>query len=220
MTINKQSYLAELEKLLGFMSTWDRKAAIEKYSALFDEAGDEAALIKMLGTPTRLAISLAGSYVPTPMPAPAIEERDPILAEFEGEKPAETVPAGETVSEEPVQTQPRRVRPFGLIAAILFGLVIGLPVAIVLICLGIPFLVLGCGVIFGAVWSVFEVIGLLAMFSDILVIAGAGLILTALGLFTAWFGLWLSLALGQLWIGGAVLRLCRALSFKKEVAAQ
>ena len=34
--------MAELSKLLGFMSAWDRRDALAKYDALFDEAADEA----------------------------------------------------------------------------------------------------------------------------------------------------------------------------------
>lgn len=202
------------------MSSWDKQAALDKYSALFDEAGDEAALIKMLGSPTRLAISLAGSYVPTPAPAPQKAERDPILAEFEGDAATEEALA---IAEPEVEEAPpakRKVRVFGLIVSWIFGLAIGLPLAIVLVCLGIPFLVLGCAIIAGVVWAVVSTLGLLTMFSDILVVVGGALIIGALGLFVAWLGLWLSLALGQAWIGGVVLRLGRWLSFKKEVAAQ
>lgn len=199
------------------MSSWDKQAALEKYSALFDEAGDEAALIKMLGSPTRLAISLAGSYVPSPAPRKA--ERDPLMAEFEGDTEE---PAPEAAEEEEEEAPParRKVRVFGLIVSWIFGLVIGLPVAVVLICLGIPFLVLGGCIVAAVVWAVISSVGLLTMFSDILVVVGAALIIGALGLLVAWFGLWLSLALGHGWIGGVVLRLGRWLSYKKEVAAQ
>lgn len=218
------------------MSSWDRQAALDKYNALFDEAGDEAALIKMLGSPTHLAISLANSYVPTPAPAPSAtpeEKPESPFAEFESapqtgeaaeDSPAaEPVPAPESAPEvlpgetEEAEEPGRRVRPFGLIVSILFGLVIGLPVAIVLICIGIPFLALGAATVGLSVSLVLELIGLLAMFSDVLIVVGAGLVLAAVGLLLAWFGLWLSISLGQLWIGGAVLKACRAMSWK-EVA--
>ncbi len=218
--------MAELAKLLGFMSSWDRQAALDKYNALFDEAGDEASLIKMLGSPTHLAISLANSYVPTPAPAPAAAEKpESPFAEFEEapeDRPEPEQPEEPVLPEEPEDLpQPekpgKRVRVFGLIVSILFGLVIGLPVALVLIIIGIPFLVLGGAVLAADISLVLDVIGYLSMVSDILVVAGAGLVIAALGLLLAWFGLWLSIALGRAWIGGAVLRACRAMSYKKEV---
>ena len=232
MKINRQSYLAELAKLLGFMSSWDRQAALDKYNALFDEAGDEASLIKMLGSPTHLAISLANSYVPTPAPAaPAAEEKpESPFAEFEepeeqkAAEPSEpgALPAVEEIVPEPeVPAAPkRRVRAFGLIVSILFSLVIGLPIAIALICVGIPFLGLGVGIVAADVAAVLELFGALTMVSDILMVVGVGLVIAAIGLFVAWFGLWLSLALGQLWIGGVILRACRAMTYKKEVPAE
>ena len=228
MKINRQSYLAELAKLLGFMSSWDRKAALDKYNALFDEAGDEAALIKMLGSPTHLAINLANSYVPTPAPAvmPAEEKPESPFAEFEDapEEQPEALPVPVEELPLPEEEEPekpaRKVRAFGLIVSILFGLVIGLPIAILLICIGIPFLALGAAVVGAAVAGVIEVVGMLSMVSDVLVVAGVGTAIAALGLLLAWFGLWLSIALGRAWIGGAVLRACRAMTYKKEVAAE
>lgn len=133
------------------------------------------------------------------------------IAQPESERP---VP-----EEAPVRPK-RKLRAFGLIASILFGLVIGLPIAIVLICIGIPFIALGIGVVAFAVWAAMSVIGMLAMFSDVLIIVGIGLVLCALGLLLAWFGLWLSFELGYLWISGVVLRLGRALTYKKEVACE
>ena len=249
--------MAELSKLLGFMSAWDRRDTLIKYDALFDEAADEAELIASLGSPTKLAIGLALNYVPSPAPVsvPAeTREPDGSVGEFAAEgqvadaadmpgQPEEA--AAESVEEAPVEAESapvaeevcapvpvveeeesepakpkRRVRAFGLIGAILFGLVIGLPVAILLICVGIPFSALGVAVVALAVWVAMSTIGLLAMFSDVLVIVGGGLVLCALGLLLVWFGLWVSFELGYLWISGAVLRLGRALTYKKEVAAE
>ncbi len=228
------------------MSSWDRAASLEKYSVLFDEAESEEELIAQLGTPTKLAIGLALNYVPSPAPTYVTEE--PVAAEEEedtesSEAPAQEgaeAPADEDGEEGPAkaaelspETLPEifedepeeqfhkpKVRVIGLIASIILGLAIGVPVAVVLICLGIPFLVTGASVAALAVWGFLTVVGMLTMFSDVLIIAGAGLILVALGLLLAWFGLWLSLSLGHLWIGGVVLRLGRAMSYKKEVAAQ
>lgn len=249
--------MAELSKLLGFMSAWDRRDTLIKYDALFDEAADEEEFIASLGSPTKLAIGLALNYVPSPAPVsvPAeTKEPDGSVGEFaaegqaaeaaetleqhaeaavesveEASADAESAPVVEEVAisvpvveedvEEPARPK-KRVRAFGLIVAILFGLVIGLPVAILLICVGIPFIVLGAAVVALTVWVAMSTIGLLAMFSDVLIIVGGGLVLCALGLLLVWFGLWASFELGYLWISGVVLRLGRALTYKKEVAAE
>lgn len=275
-TINKQKYLAELTKLLGFMSTADRAAAIRKYSAMLDAAEDEAALMDELGTPTRLAISLARSYVPgtmqeedgepsesvpeapagepeTAIEAPAEEpeaaieapvetqdapeeESGPVFgegAELDEEQtralepvPAEDEPVSlpEPVPEpepQPVQDEqdaPRRtLRGGGAVLAVytVFAIIIGLPVAVVLIAVGLPFLLLGAGVIAAAAYSVVTVVPMLGMFSDILLVSGAGLVFCAAGLVIAWLGAWISISLGSAWIGGAVLRLGRRLCWKE-----
>lgn len=237
--------MAELAKLLGFMSAWDRRATLQKYEALFDEAADQEELIATIGTPTKLAISLALNYVPSPAPAsiptesaeetadePAEDEGDegseaPSDAEEESGEPSpdreEEASAEEESKEElppPVSPRPRRkVRFFGLLFSIIFGLVIGVPLAIVLICLGLPFVVTGLGLGAGVVWAAVSAIPMLALFSDILVVLGVGLVLLALALLLLWFGLWVSFELGYLWISGVVLRLGRALTYKKEVAA-
>lgn len=227
--------MAELARLLGFMSAWDRRETLNKYEALFDEAGDEAELIATLGSPTRLAIDLARSYVPSPPPAvmpeepraeeaPADEEQKPEETPSEPEEPAAEVPVPEecAVAEaaEEAPRKARRARPFGIIVSIIFGLVIGLPVAIALIIVGIPFIVFGAAAAALDVWAVISLVAALTMFSDILVVVGAALVVCALALLVLWFGLWLSFELGYLWINGVVLRLGRALSWKKEVAAQ
>ena len=242
--------MAELAKLLGFMSAWDRREALMKYDALFENAADEAELIADLGSPTKLAIGLALNYVPSPPPTVLIEENhepDGSVGEFAAsaaaeERPVPLSPAEEAAEEEdapaPTEASPeadtaaetvelsaaalpkRKIRAFGLIGSILFGLIIGLPIALVLICIGIPFIALGGGVVGLTVWSAMSTIGLLTMFSDVLVIVGAALVLCALGLLLVWLGLWLSFELGYLWISGVVLRLGRALTYKKEVAAE
>ena len=236
--------MAELSKLLGFMSAWDRREALMKYEAMFDEASDEAELIASLGSPTKLAIGLALNYVPSPapasMPMDTVEPGESV-GEFAAgaEVEPETVAVEETLAVqlpeqtavaapveaaetgESVPVRPRRkVRAFGLIVSILFGLIFGVPIALLLICIGIPFIVLGLSVAALTVWAVLSTIAMLAMVSDILVVVGVGLVVCALGLLLTWFGLWLSFELGYLWIGGVVLRLGRALTYKKEVAAK
>lgn len=226
-----------------------------KFEAMFDEAGSDEELIATLGSPTKLAIGLAASYVPTPAPesmpldtTESIENPDESVADiseeaaaqekeeapageaaeaFAGEKeeaessekaaPAGELPAG--LVEEQAQPAPkRRLRPFGLIVAILFGLIFGVPIALVLILIGVPFLVAGIAVIATDVWCVLSAVPPLTMLSDILVVVGAGAVICGIGLLVTWFGLWLSFELGYLWIGGVVLRLGRALTYKKEVA--
>ena len=63
--MNKQRFLAELRRLLVFMTESDRSIALEKYTRMFDEAGEggEAALLEKLGSPTKVAISLSRGYV-------------------------------------------------------------------------------------------------------------------------------------------------------------
>ena len=212
------------------MSTWDRRRTLSDYDAMFTAAENEEELIEQLGTPTKLAISLALNYVPSPPPeVPEIsEEAEEGSAEGSCEEPAadspeaveEALPAPVEETEEAVPAKKRKVRPFGLIVAILFGIVIGIPVALFLIILGIPFLVSGIGIIAAALIAAMNAIPMLTMISDILVIGGAGLAVCALGLLVAWFGLWLSFELGYLWISGVVFRAGRALTYKKEVAAQ
>ena len=217
--INRQSYLAELAKLLGFMSAWDRRDTLAKFEAMFDGAENEEALIEELGNPTKQAIELAVSYVPTPPPAAIAVEEVSETAEEEAESEGEEEAVEETVAEEAAPEKPKKkIRPFGLIVSILFGVVIGLPIAIILVLLGVPFIALGVAVVGADVWACVSTIPALTMLSDILVVGGAGCIIGGIGLFIAWFGLWLSLELGWLWIGGAVMGLGRALTYKKEVA--
>ena len=63
--MNKQRFLAELRRLLVFMTESDRNIALEKYTLMFDEAGEEgeAALLETLGSPTKAAITLSRGYV-------------------------------------------------------------------------------------------------------------------------------------------------------------
>lgn len=255
--MNKYKFVAELERLLSFMSSWDRQAAIEKYTAMFDEAEDVDVLIAKLGSPTKLAISLAREYVPTEPPraeepspveeVPAPEEAAPGEEAASGETQEETAPAGEdspaenpvvisfeepeevpvpvpAAEEEPEAGEPavpgRKARPVALVFYTLVSLVIGLPIAVLLIALGVPVLAGGVGVIAAAVWAAAEVIGFLTMISDILLVAGVAAVAAAIGLLLAWLGLWISLELGYIWIGRVIFGLGGKLCFKKEVAGE
>lgn len=64
--MNKQRFLAELQRLLVFMTEEDRELAIRHYGDIFDAAGEdgEAALVESLGSPTKAAIALSRGYEP------------------------------------------------------------------------------------------------------------------------------------------------------------
>lgn len=89
--MNKQKYLAELRRLLVYMTDEDRDEAIRRCAGAFDAAGPEgeADLIAELGSPTKTAIGLSRGYeegkIPDIFPAHVV-------------KPA-SVPAPEPVPE-------------------------------------------------------------------------------------------------------------------------
>lgn len=88
--MTKQKFLAELSRLLVFMTEEDRAETIRRYSAMFDAAGPEgeAELVEQLGTPTRTAITLSRGYEPgsvkvdSPAPAPAAQPPKEEVDEF------------------------------------------------------------------------------------------------------------------------------------------
>ncbi len=236
--------MAELDRLLGFMSSWDRQAALKKYQTLFAAADDEEALMEELGTPTKLAIELAASYVPTRPPsalAQALEQcpvaledllRDPgvLAADYASEpvgepelKPetwifdlaAEPEPEEAKAPEVPMR---RRVMPGALIAYLIPAIVIGLPVAVLLVCLGIPFLAAGAALIFTAVLQALRFFEHLRLISDMLLTGGAALIACGVGLALCWLGLWISMELCWLWVGRALTGLGRRLCVREEAA--
>lgn len=376
--INKQRFLAELSKLLSFMSSRDRQAIMDKYTAMFDEAGDEDALMRELGTPTKIAIGLAGDYVPSPMgdlpadpgqdtedPADsgtaagaqsfafppelfggedAVENANENAAESSAataqraepqepdgpasEQPADTgAPEGtpqnipgleyftlddasepdfgpenvgeesgsdpareegfpepeeitkspessgpvfapgaytdgplpfetnghkpqygekedaaqdkrpvfegnaplpeffaEQIISEPDDEESRRVKPAATVIYTIFAVILGLPVTLILIAVGLPFIAVGGAAIAAAVSVFLAVTGLtasvfvgtLSLVSDVLLCGGAALIVIAVGLLILWLGLFISISLAKLFIGGAVLRLGRRLCLEKE----
>lgn len=75
--MNRQKFLAELSRLLGFMSSWDREAEIDKYTQMLDASEDEEAFIETLGTPTQIAINIAKDYKPSPRPGSGTAEPEP-----------------------------------------------------------------------------------------------------------------------------------------------
>ena len=235
--MNAQKYLAELSRLLGFMSYWDREAVLERYKREFDGSRSDEEVIEAIGTPTKVAIDIARTYVPTPRPGtgedsaaalPAAAEEDtPALPEetgrvFDGadELPPEVRGAGAVHMDMPFEPEPeekkedpepagpkRRIRPAALVIYILAALVIGLPIALLLIAVGAPFMALGGGMAGGAVYTCLRLIMRLSMVSDMLLMGGAALVLIGLGLLVFWLGLWISISLGRAWIGGVVVRL-------------
>jgi len=60
--INRQRFLSELAKLLSFMHEEDRQRAIAAYTALFDQADDEQAMLQTLNTPLVQAVQVARAY--------------------------------------------------------------------------------------------------------------------------------------------------------------
>ncbi len=251
--INRERYLAELDRLLGFMSSWDRQNALRKYRTLFAASADEQALIEELGTPTKVAIDLAASYVPTRPPSAlaqalaecpvALEDllRDPnaLAADLLDPDPAppadpdapqpetwvfepEPVSAPEADPEPAVaeDAPPRgRVRVAALIAYLIPAVVIGLPIAVVLICIGLPFLGAGAALIVTAIVQALRVIAALRLVSDILLTVGAALIACGVGIALCWLGLWISTKLCWLWVGRALTGLGRRLCLRREAAA-
>lgn len=68
--MNKQRYLAELQRLLVFMTEEDRIATVDRYADMFDEAGEDGTedLVARIGSPTKAAISLSRGYEPGSLP--------------------------------------------------------------------------------------------------------------------------------------------------------
>lgn len=62
--MNKNIFLVDLSKCLGFMTETERKEALEYYKELFDEAGpeNEQKVLMQLGSPTKVAVELHRSY--------------------------------------------------------------------------------------------------------------------------------------------------------------
>lgn len=62
--MNKNVFLVDLSKCLGFMTETEREEALEYYKELFDEAGpeNEQKVLAQLGSPTKVAVELHRSY--------------------------------------------------------------------------------------------------------------------------------------------------------------
>ena len=118
--------------------------------------------------------------------------------------------------EKNAQKPKRKAKPAVLTAYIILSVIIGLPIAVVLILVGVPFIALGVGLVAADVYALMGLIPMLGMVSDILLVTGGGVVLGAVGVLLTWLGLWISLSLGGLWIGGVILRLGSRLCFRKE----
>lgn len=114
--INKQKFLAELSKLLTFMYEEDRQTALDLYGRMFDEAGDENAVMRVLVSPTRQAVNVARSYdaKERKLQVHAQSRAEDGAADAAEETPAFvtaikklyiTAPAGNTVSMEPEESE-------------------------------------------------------------------------------------------------------------------
>ncbi|MDD6036535.1 MAG: hypothetical protein PUC30_10155 [Lachnospiraceae bacterium] len=66
---SKEEYIDELERLLMFMTPYDRRITVERYRTMLLVTENEYELMEALGTPQKLAVLLAKDYVPTTMNA-------------------------------------------------------------------------------------------------------------------------------------------------------
>ncbi|MBR5262135.1 MAG: hypothetical protein IKV47_08200 [Oscillospiraceae bacterium] len=249
--MTRQQYIAELHSLLGFMSNEDRQRTIDKYNRMFNKAADEQELITRLGTPTRVAIKLAGEYVPSTPEQRAEEDAERELYEskdklFEGATPSpveadiiaqvkaisgiinneqEVSTEVEVEAEVEVETEPtpthkvRRVKGGMLVFYTLLSIIIGLPIAVVLVLFGLAFSVPGVGAGYLVYLALPQLLAPLSLFSDMALAIGAALVVSAVALVLVWFGLWLAITLAKLWIGGAIFGLGRKLCIKEVDAA-
>ena len=99
--IDRQKYIKELSRLLAGMATADREAVLRGVNARFDEAGDDSAAIKALGSPTYAAVQVLRGYVaPDPEEHPEAwvvtpEPEEEPAARPDAEAAAEPAPAAE-----------------------------------------------------------------------------------------------------------------------------
>lgn len=243
--MTRQQYIAELHSLLGFMSDEDRQRTIDKYNRMFNKAADEDEFMARLGTPTRVAITLAGEYVPSTPEQRAAEdaERETFEAQdklFEGSAPSSTEadiiaqvnaisgiinnePANNPDVEAEVESEPeavpqrktRRVKGGLLVIYTLLSIIIGLPIAVLLVLIGLAVAAPGVGIGFAVYTALPQIIAPLSLFSDMALAVGAAFVVCAVALVLIWLGLWLSITLAKLWIGGAIFGLGTKLCIKE-----
>jgi uncharacterized membrane protein len=92
--LNKQRYLAELQRLLVFMTEADREQTVHRYGEIFDAAGEagEAELLNELGSPTKVAIQLSRGYEPGQLAAILPQAEAPTVPEPAPTKPSQEEP--------------------------------------------------------------------------------------------------------------------------------
>lgn len=198
------------------MSPWDRQATIRRYERRFDAAEDELALIDRLGTPTAVAVELARDYVASPPPdgLPEIVE-----AEDEGEQLSLDQLVMETEPQDEAGT-PESAPAGGAARTVywVFAVLIGLPVALALLVVGVPFAYSGIWLIDAVLRTVPRLLGAFNLVSDVLLLAGAGAAGLAAGILLTWLGIWLSVSLCKGWIIHVILALDKRLRKGKGAA--
>ena len=99
--IDRQKYIKELSRLLAGMAPANREAVLRGVNARFDEAGDDSAAIKALGSPTYAAVQVLRGYVaPDPEEHPEAwvvtpEPEEEPAARPDAEAAVEPAPAAE-----------------------------------------------------------------------------------------------------------------------------
>ena len=150
--------------------------------------------------------------VPEPMPVPEVKPEPTPAPEIVPAAPAQSVSPAK-----PGKAKKGRFAPGGFILFLILLLLIGIPVTVAVLCVGLPFLAGGAGLIALAVPFALRAISALKLIADLLLVFGGSLAASAIGLLLAAFGLWLSLTLAWLWLDKVVFRLGRRLCRKKEV---
>lgn len=166
----------------------------------------------------KAALEPVAPFMPDPSKFAELGPDMPVLPD-----PSKFAELGPDVPDGPEEDDapPRRaLRPVMTAVYALFLLAVGLPVALALTFVGVPVLLLGGGTIALVAYAEMNMIPALSMFSDILLVGGAGLAVCGVGLLTAWLGLWVSIELGSMWINGVVLNLGGRMCYKKEAGGE
>ena len=95
--INRQSYMAELSRLLTFVQKEDKPAILQHYNELLDNAEDEQALLDEFGSPTKLAVTISRGYKREDYSLSTFREDEKPVRPEQEEAPAE--PYAEVINE-------------------------------------------------------------------------------------------------------------------------
>lgn len=105
--MNRKSFLTELRNLLSFLDPEDREAVLERYAAMFDEAGEngEEELLASLGSPVRQVLVIEREFRNKPMRSRSVWETKPGKTSHRAaaEEPAEYAEEPAEYAEEPVE---------------------------------------------------------------------------------------------------------------------